>query len=65
MEKKTEIKTSYNLTEEDLKQAVIEYMYKHYSEDFCLEEIHLESEMSDPDTFGETTCKCERIDIDK
>jgi len=63
LKKKVETKISYNLTAEDLKQAVVEYMDKHHKEDFCLKEIKFETEMSDPDTFGYVTAICSRIEF--
>ncbi len=42
MKKTTNIK--FQLEEEDIKQAVVEYMDKHHEQDFVLEEISFKAE---------------------
>jgi hypothetical protein len=42
MIKTTEIK--YQLEEEDIKQAIVEYMDRNFQEDFVLEEIQFKAE---------------------
>ena len=60
MEKTVNVKTVCTLTQKELKQAVCEYMKQVYSEDFKIDEIHLEAEMSSPEQFGQVTVTCSR-----
>ena len=56
------VQTTYKLTQEEIKQAIVEYMESHdINPDIKHDEIRFDSEMSDPKTFGTVSARINKI----
>jgi|GEM_PF-6056411 len=56
------IVTTYFLTQDEIKQAIVEYMDKRYDEDFVLEEIELSAEVNAHQEVEQVVAECTHVE---
>ena len=54
--------TTYFLTQDEIKQAIVEYMDKRYDEDFVLEEIELSAEVNAHQEVEQVVAECTHVE---